>query len=760
VCEAALGRKSATENLATSIALILAGAAAANVARAQEPQPGASSALIEEVVVTARKREELLQDVPLSVSAYDSDQLEALKVRDLTGLAVGMPNVALDDIGTFRGTANFSIRGLGINSSIPSIDPTVGIFVDGVYLGSNLGVILDTFDLANVQVLRGPQGTLFGRNVTGGAVLVNTKKPGDEFEFSVKGAIDGNPDGSGGLNRYLMASVGGALTDTLAAKVTVYNNSDEGWFENQLDGREFGEVDTTMVRPVVVWTPSDTLEMVFRYERAESDGDGPAAQSHTNGSGLPGSPVNFDRDSFKFSIDDRGVSDYEVDFFSWEANWDIGKGTLTNIFGWRDVEQRNHSDIDAQPVALFHALALTTAEQFSDELRYSGSFESFDLTTGIYYFQNDIEYSERRELLGVLYQGTPLEGQPFQTQDGGGAYTVETTAVFGEVDYHLTPALALNVGARFTHEKKEADIASLPLNINMPCDVTAGTCPYDFSDDKSWDALSGKLGFTYDLSDQSMLYTNWTRSQRSGGYNLRNTAQDTVNLGPGPFDEEVVDNFEIGYKADLGRRGRLSAAAFYTLIDDMQREINLPDENAAVVQLIRNTADAEIPGIELDGVFGIGDRTTLLASVGWLDAQYRSVQFDLNGDGVVDGKDKDLKPPRAAEWTYSIGLTHDTALGQWGELTSRINYAYRDDSYFTDNNRGYLLDQEILDVGFDFYSASGHWVLSLYGRNLLDDVKHGGDTQLPAALGPVPLGGTFSPLAKGRVVGAEFFYRL
>jgi iron complex outermembrane receptor protein len=127
----------------------------------------------------------------------------------------------------------------------------------------------------------------------------------------------------------------------------------------------------------------------------------------------------------------------------------------------------------------------------------------------------------------------------------------------------------------------------------------------------------------------------------------------------------------------------------------------------------------------------------------------------LNGDGVIDEEDENLKLPRAAEWTYSIGLTHSLVFANGGELNSRINYAYRDDSYYTDNNLGFLLSQDILDIGLDYTTASGHWVLSLYGRNLLDSVSHGGDTQLPSLLGPLPLGGTFSPLSKGQVLGLE-----
>ena len=162
-----------------------------------EETASSSSILMEEVTVTARKREESMQEVPVSISAYSGDQLETLKVRDLKGLSVAMPNVAMDDVGTTRGVANFSIRGLGINSSIPGIDPAVGVFVDGVYLGLNGGTVIDMTDIDSIEVLRGPQGTLFGRNVTGGAVLINTRRPTDELEVTLRGAVDGNPNGDG-----------------------------------------------------------------------------------------------------------------------------------------------------------------------------------------------------------------------------------------------------------------------------------------------------------------------------------------------------------------------------------------------------------------------------------------------------------------------------------------------------------------------------------------------------------------------------------
>jgi len=713
----------------------------------------ATSMLLEEVTVTARKRVESAQNVPLSITAFGAQQLEVLKIRDLENLSVGMPNVAMDDIRTTPGTANFSIRGLGINSSIPSIDPTVGVFIDGVYIGQNTGIVVDMFDIASIEVLRGPQGTLFGRNVTGGAILINTKRPGDELEFSARAAIEGNPNGDGGLNSYAMAAISSPLGETFGARLSVYSNQDDGWFVNLANGEDFGESDTLIFRPVLMWTPTDTLEFFLRYEHMESDGDGPASQTHTNGIGVPGFFANFDRDSFDFSIDEPGFFDIENDFLALEMNWDVafGDGTITNIFGWRDYAGTGSSDIDAQPVWLFHADFWNFAEQYSNELRYNGSFGSSNVTAGVFWFTNEVNYHERRNLLGIATGGVA----PALTQDGGGDYWVDSLAAFAAVDYLINDSWTFNGGIRFTTEDKEAHIASLIFNVNSPCNVTEGTCVFDFKDKETWNAWSGKLGFGYTISDDKRLYAHWSRAHRSGGYNLRNTAVDTVNFGPGPFDQETVDNFELGYKSELGGRGRFNAAVFYNQIDDMQREVNLSDPVAGVVQVIKNTADAEIFGVELDGTFALGDNTVLLASLGYIDPSYKEVRFDLNSDGVIDENDKDLDLPRAAQWTYSIGLTHEIGIGNNGYLMARINYAYRDDSFYTDNNRGFLLSQDILDAGLDYRTSGGHWVFSLYGRNLLGSVNHGGDTQLPTDLGGVPTGGTFSPLVKGRVVGFE-----
>jgi len=740
-------------SLAVSAATAALTLAAASSTSAQEGQRQSNvSMLLEEVVVTARKTEESMQDIPVAVSAMDSKQIDALKIRNVHDLSIGMPGVMLEDIGTQKNTANFSVRGIGMRGSIPSFDPAVGLFVDGVYMGMNNGVMLDTFDLQSVEVLRGPQGTLFGRNTTGGAVLINSKSPSDEFEANFRVATDGNPNGDGGLNTYVMGAVSGPLTDTLSARLVGYRNEDDGWFINEFDGQDAGASETQMLKASLLWAPTDEFDLTLRYEYQDTEGDGAVSQSHSAGSGVPGTPFSWDRDSHKFSIDERGFDDAKLDFVTAEANWDVdfGEGTITYIMGWREFSSALLVDVDSQPIWLFHSTTEIEYEQFTNEIRYSGTFDQLRVTTGLAQLSNELAYGEARELLGVATGGVA----PARTQHGGGVQDVDSIAWFGSLDYALTDQLTLNAGINVTREEKDAKVASLVFNVNSPCSIVEGACPFDFADDKTWTNVSPRLGVSYSLEDDTLIYGHLSRGYRSGIYNLRNTNVDAINFGPGPTDEEEVDSFETGFKKNLNGIGRINGAVYYTELRDAQRAILESDPNSGVVQTFRNAGDLEVFGAEVDAQIALIDTLLLNISVGYIDAKWSSLTGDLNGDGVSDGDDKALKSTSVPELTYSVGLVHDMELGDWN-LSSRISYAYRDKIYSTDNNLGFIDDWVNVTAGVDLSSNDGKWVLSAYGRNLLDEVNFGGDSQMPSKLGGVPLGGTFSPLQKGRVVGLQ-----
>lgn len=707
----------------------------------------ATQTVLEEVLVTAQKKSSAqeVQDTSLAITAYGGDQLEALKVRDLKSLSYSMPNVALEDVGTSKGTANFAIRGLGINSSIPSIDPTVGVFVDGMYLGINGGVVFDMFDLEGIEVLRGPQGVLFGRNVTGGAVLVRTRLPGDEFAGSAKFAVET------GLNRYYSASVSGPVVDGLKAKLSVYMNEDEGWHDNEFGDDSHGDSRTRLIRPVFVIDVDEYSELILRFEHGDAEGDGPAGQNR----------ATFDRDDFRFAINEKGYFDNSWNQGIIEYTRDVGflEGRITNIAGYRNYDSEGVSDIDASTLQQFHAGFETQQEQVSNEFRFNGRLgERFDITAGLYYFDQEVKYQENRQITA----GFPGVFAHFY---GGGIQDHDTWGVFTSVDYLMSETLTFTAGWRFSKESKDAKIRTLLASNIGPaispdtipagqCDVIGGNCAFNFVDDKSWSNITPKVGVTWTPNDQTQVYSFLTKGFRSGGYNLRNA---DPAFSPGPFDEETQNSFEVGVKYDTpDNRGRLNVAVFYNQIKDMQRELNFPSTVTAVNQVVRNTADAETIGVELEGRYAVLSNLVVNLALGYVEGEYREVIFDINQDGVVDGQDGELDLPRLAPLTGSLGIIYDQDIGDLGFVTAQASYSHRDESAYSDDNRGTLNDANIVDATISFSPTSESWAVSIYGKNLRDEATEGGDTQLPLAFGP---NRTFSPLNKGRVIGAEFKVR-
>jgi iron complex outermembrane recepter protein len=736
----------------TAILVLLVAAAgllAGEATRAEVAEPSAGNFELAEVVVTATKKEkaENVQDVPIAVTAFGSQQLETLNFQNLTSLSYTMPNVAMDSIGTTAATANFSIRGLGINSSIPSIDPTVGIFVDGVYMGINAGVLFDNFDLDGIEVLRGPQGVLFGRNVTGGAVVVRTKAPSDTFGATAHVGVESGP------NIITDGTITGPLVKgILDAKLAVYHDDDRGLFRNLADGRRFGANRETIVRPVFRWTPTDTLEFILRYEHGQADGDGPAAQNH----GL------YSRDSFDFSIDQPGHSDSTWEQAFLEANWnvDFGHGKVTNIFGWRKYDSWSTGDIDANSLDLtgadgvtiptFGAQFKTRQNQRSEELRYAGTFGPADVTTGLYYFQQNLLYLEERDLVSALL-GLPPPFFPV-ILSGGGNGDFSTEGAFAATDWSLTDAWKLNLGVRYTHERKKAAIAT---EVPGGASIANSTLVPNFDDTHTWSDVSPRVGVQWVPARHSQVYAFWAKGFRSGGYNFRSTAP----VPPGPFDAETQSSLEIGWKQDLADgRVRVNLAAFHNKVKNLQREINVPSGTTGVTQVIRNVGDATIQGGELEGIFRATQNLTLSVDAGYTHGKYDSFTADLDGDGVIDSKDFALQLPRLSPWTWGGSAMYDAHLGPAGTLSTRVSFSHRDKAYYTDNNQGYLNKVDKLDANFTWFPSKGPFTFSIYGTNLLNKVTYGGDTILPN----VPIFGgvghglpTFSPLNKGRVYGAE-----
>jgi iron complex outermembrane receptor protein len=733
------------------------------------------NAALEEVLVTATKQVEAVavQDVAAAVTTFSGTELQQGFNSSLQSLTVRMPNVQLDSVGSQKATANFVMRGMGTNSSIVSIEPTVGTFYDGVYLGINAGVIYDFYDVASIEVLRGPQGLLFGRNVTGGAILINTRKPSDEPEASLKVSTTHKQDS------VVAASVSGPLVDgTLSGRVSAYYNDDQGWLVNEFDGQRFGASTTRVVRPSLTWKPTEALDLTLRYENGLYDGDGAASQNR--GPGLGAFEGRHDRHSFSFNIDERGFGHGKWNMAIAELNYNIGRGKLTNLFGWRTYSDDTLSDMDGRPLAILHWLFQTDQEQLSDELRYAVSFDRVKLTTGLYWFTQDLEYLEAR--LVPTSTASPIN-IPTTVGHLGGVQDSTTRAAFTSVDINLTEQLILNLGARYSVEMKSARVADFGTEANGrdPCPgmgFRRGVSPTDCTlafpgpndlGSKKWSDLTPKIGLQYFFNDDVQLYTFATEGFRSGGYNLRNTV---AGVKPGPFDPEEQRSYELGGKADwLDHRLRTNVALFYNEISDMQREINVPTAagGGGIGQSIRNTADSRISGTELEVMGSVTPQLLLTGSVGYVDGNYvrGSLRFDLNGDGVINSLDEQLSIPRLAKVTWGVGVNYDLPLGLGRKLNTRVNFNHRDRAAFTDNNRGTLNTVDMLEAGATLSLLDERLTIGLFGKNLTNQVIEGNESPLAGASYSGVIGstdplvfGTLRPLSEGRVFGVELNYRL
>lgn len=401
--------------------------------------------------MTASKRGTAVnvQKVNAAITALGVQQLSDSNFSDLQSLTYSMPNVQLDAVGTTPGFQNFSFRSLGINSSIVTIEPTVGVFVDGVYQGINAGQVFDNFDLEGIEVLRGPQGVLFGRNVTAGAVLLNTAKP--TFKTHVRGgvSVESGPNYTADIS-----VMGGLIDDVLAAKLAVFYNKDTGYFTNKLDNSKVGKQEEL---PAFLLRPAASTEILLRGEHGHIHGgdSGTAAQNH----------AIYRRDSFDFLIGEKGYNNVNWNSVTAETNINVGfsNGKITNVTGWREFRQKTKLDVDGTAAVGFHATPLIKQDQFSSELRYAGTFGLANVTVGGFYFQQHIFHIEQRD-------------RPTSTIAGGGDYRHRQWAGFGNADFKVTPTITINAGNvkiygfefegqyNFTHRRQIFDLERIPTN--------------------------------------------------------------------------------------------------------------------------------------------------------------------------------------------------------------------------------------------------------------------------------------------------------
>ena len=628
----------------------------------------ASSTEIQDIVVTGTKRGkgEVLQEAAVSATALGENQIRSLHASNISDLGATAPNVQLRPEGaTVPGTANFFIRGTGVVGSVPSDDPAVAVVVDGVPLGTTIGVLTDTFDLEGVEIYRGPQGTLFGRNATGGAVVLRSRRPsntfGGRFEATL-GAYD---------QVELSGSIEGPLTKRLNGKVAVLYKDRDGYLKNvTVDGRQ-GDLESVLVRPMLQFDPGTGIDITLIGEYGQMQGDGPSTR--TLNSNIVGSPSVTGK--FETAQNFSGFSDIEWHHLVGEVNIEAGSGIVTSITAYRELDQGSASDADGLSGTYFNVYGALAQHQFTQELRWSGDIGEFgQLTAGAFYFDQRYSYQERRQIAPPFAAGLRNIG-------GGGKIDQKAAALFAEVGINLSPGLELVLGGRYTYEKKDAVISIIgvdcPSNPDFNGTINFAACAPSFAGSKSWNNFTPKFGLNYKISPDAFAYASWSRGFRSGGFNVRST---NPAVSPGPYRPEKVDAYEAGLKLDLlGNHLRINTAAFYNKFTDLQR--TAIDSQAR--QTILNAASATIWGVESEISAKLTNELTVNASTGYTNAKYDSF------NGLPPGATRpvsELLIANVPEWTFGLGAQYRATLQNGDHIGARIQYSYIDKVAHNDIN--------------------------------------------------------------------------
>ncbi|EED34784.1 TonB-dependent receptor [Luminiphilus syltensis NOR5-1B] len=714
-------------NASLAFATCSLAAAVSQVAMAQVDEASNASAGLEEVVVTARKRTENLQDVGLSVSAMTGSEIEATFARDIKDLAFISPNLIIDDTSQGPGgNAAMYIRGIGVADVEKNFEPAVGVQIDGLFIGANSGALLRSIDLASVEVLRGPQGTLFGRNTIGGTINIDRTRPTGELGGKVRA-------GYGNFGHYwLDGVVNFGITDNLALKLSgAKNDLSDGYFDNVSTGEDEGMIDYESYGINLLWNATENLEIEYTYTDEETVQDTPPlvnmAQPDTLFCGafdlcaesvsVPSSgdryntnrkifePLGVDRDPGSLAlystdtleeVDPPATFNAETHIF--DVRWSITDALqMDYIYGTFETEETIVSNWTAEPVVLFGTDRPAEYKQESHELRFTyDDGGRLKLVAGGYHW--DSSYDIRlRSWVTFIVPGT-IFYTPQDTRQ-----TTDSQALFFEGDYALSDRLTLTLGGRYTKDEK---VSRQRGNLS--------TGPDDPSAD--WSEFTPKVGARYQIDDDKMLYATWAQGYRSGGFNGRVDSQDSARI---PYDPEFVDNYELGFKTEwMDGTLRLNGALFYMDYEDKQEEIGLPSEGSTGQRIsVFNAATATMQGVELEMQALINENLTLRGNIGYLDSEYDDFTF-FNGFEEVDNSGFDFR--RAPDFTGSMSATYAWEIGD-GEASIRGSYRYLGEHFIEQSNRLELKndDQHFVDLSAN-YSING-LVLSVFGRNLTEE---------------------------------------
>ncbi len=729
-----------------------------------------SSLELEEVTVTARKIEESAQSIPIAITAISAEQLANSTIRNITDLNGFAPNVQIsEDGGRAGGGGSIAIRGISpTRTDDNSFDAPIGVMIDGIYLGSLAGQVLENFDLERIEIMRGPQGTLFGKNTVGGVIHVVRSRPTGEFGGGFKATV-GN-DGQQELRAVMNMSL---IEDTLAAKFFATTIQDDGYMKNVTIGGNTAEKDYMNYGLTFLWTPADKFEAIFTIEKFKDESLLNAYQTNYNvAAGVippPTDPNESDYSggfaactSYAPSIcrtttktpsvsenDKRNDAELDIDAYTLNMRYDLSNNlTLVSVTGYRDMFEYRIFDFDASAADYITIERWNDYDQFSQELRIDGSWDNLTLTSGVYYWQSEFDQDwvtgdffwsslfggvgATPALWGAcqvgafapIYCDTGIPGGiPFGQVITQILYeTQETTsvAVFAQADWTFAEDWTVTAGLRWTEEEKVFRAGQAYLsNVERQRERNFP----EYADlDNTWTELSPKLGLTYQLNEDTIIYGSYAEGFHSGGFFGVN--QNTRDFIRDQYDPEFAKSFEFGFKSRLlNNRMQLNLTAFYNDFEDKQESsVQVDPDTKTVATTFDNVASAIYKGFELEAQYVVSENLRVFFNYGYLDAEYEDFFTDINAsDGIELVEDAShLTPRNAPKATLGLGGTFSVPLGS-GTLEIYAKYAWVDafETNLLNTPLGHVDDRDDVTASIGYYAEN--YSVVAFGRNLTDE---------------------------------------
>ena len=696
---------------------------------------GHASAQLEEVTVTAQKREQSLQDIPIAVTAFNKMEIDTRRIADVKDLALFVPNMQIANSPGGTSGATISMRGASTINPAITWEPVVGLYLDGVFLGKNLGGIFEIAELERVEVLRGPQGTLYGKNTVGGAINLITRLPSEEAGGQADAGV-----GSEGYTQGKLRLDTGTLGGFRASAAYLYGKRDGFYdnvdsdpsggnnpFVNPRSGNEFNNLDSEVWRVDAVFDATDTFRARYSYDSSQRDQEPSKGQlTDVNQAAFDAVGVGFlapllnlytvsaNDNAGKISNDWAGEENSETSghglFLDWDAgSWGfMGDVALKSISAYRETNYKDLIDIDGSPMDLFHSSRDIDYEQFSQEFQLLGTTDTVNYVLGLYYFEEKADVKNPITFFGLF--GVPTDDNEYGLNN-------DSVAAFGQAEWRPASLnqLTLTAGLRYTDENRDQYIVHPNTSGNG-----GPLGAFDEDDSDSWNNTSGTFIAGWDFSDDVNAYAKVAQGWKSGGFNGEAPTAETFHEG---YEPEEVIAYELGMKSRLlDDRIQLNAAVFYNDISDMQFSIFLEGSGGAASN-VENAGGATMQGFEVEFVYQVVESLQLSANYGYLDAEYD--EFIENGVDVKDLKDV----PYAPENMASLALDWTVGTWGWGNLALHMDWSYNDnyvpyvepsqnataeiDSYEIVNAN--LILSEV-PVGSDMTMQ-----FSLWGKNLTDE---------------------------------------